>query len=392
MIKKTLTDEITKYRRLLHQHPQTAYEEEFISDFVAKKLKEWKIPYKRGYGKTGIVATINGEETYSKKAIGIRADMDALDILEADNKKWKSLTPGKMHGCGHDGHTSMLLGAAKYLKANPKFNGKVHLIFQPAEEGGRGAHAMVDDGLFKDFPCEQAFALHNWPGTPRGHFGTRPGPIMAASSRFDITIRGKGGHAAEPEKTRDPIVIASHIISALQTLVSRNTNPTRRAVISVTDFSAGSGAYNIIPDCAHLKGTLRNFKRDTRLQLVAQMEEMVTKIAEAMGASVDFNCEFILDTTVNDEESVHLCSEVAKTVSGITSVDTQFPGLMISEDFGEMLRHVRGAYVFIGQGEPDEPEHPSNYGLHNCNYDFNDKIIPIGVEYWAKLAEAALPL
>jgi len=364
-ISKALVSEMTKYRRILHQHPQTAYEEVFISDFVSEKLTEWGIKHKRGYGKTGLVATIEGKEKSSGKAIGIRADMDALDITEVDNKKWISKYPGKMHACGHDGHTAMLLGAAKYLKQHPDFNGKVHLIFQPAEEGGRGAHAMVDDGIFNDFPCDKVFALHNWPHTPRGHFGTRAGSIMAASSRFTITINGIGGHAAEPEKTVDPIVIGSHIISALQTLLSRNTHPGRR---------------------------VRNFRRDTRLGLVKQMREMVKNVGKAMGAKVDFECNFILDTTVNDEKCVELCADVARKVSGINKITTEFPGLMISEDFGEFARHVNGAYVFMGQGEPQDKERLCNYGLHTPEYDFNDDLIPIGIEYWVKLAQTALPL
>ena len=255
-----MKDEIAAYRRELHQNPQTAYEETFASDFIAGKLTEWGIPFERGFAVTGIVATIEGQSTTSGKAVALRADIDALNMVEKSGRPWASLTSGKMHGCGHDGHTAMLLGAAKHLAETRNFDGKVHLIFQPAEEGGAGAIRMIEEGLFKKYPVDAAFGLHNWPGMKFGEIGLKPGPIMASSDSFDITIIGKGGHAALPHLNIDPIVAGSHIVAALQSIVSRQVDPVDQGVVSITNFRAGTGAHNVIPERAELSGTYRSFR------------------------------------------------------------------------------------------------------------------------------------
>lgn len=385
-----LQEEIAGYRRSLHENPQTAYEETYASGLIQEKLSEWGIPFEAGLAKTGVVATITGQSTSSGKSIGLRADMDALDITEADNKPWKSKTPGKMHACGHDGHTAMLLGAAKYLSENNDFNGTVHLIFQPAEEGHKGAHAMIDEGLFEKFPCDQVFGVHNWPQLPIGTCATRPGPIMASADIFRMTIHGSGGHAAMPHKCVDPIVMGSQIVSALQTLVSRAVPPVEPAVVSVTYFSAGEGAHNIIPDEAKIIGTVRTYDQDVRQLLKERVGSTAQDIAQAMGGSVSYEYDEVLDPTINDPQATEFCGEIAKDIFGDTNVDTNVDPSMGGEDFGAMLLNTPGCYIWIGQGEPDDADSNHNHGLHTPRYDFNDDIIPIGVEYWVRLVEQAL--
>ena len=387
-----LKDEIAAYRRELHQNPQTAYEETFASGLVQKKLKEWGIKFEAGLGKTGVVATIEGATNKSGKRVGLRADMDALDIIEEDNKPWKSKNPGKMHACGHDGHTAMLLGAAKYLKDNPNFDGTVHLIFQPAEEGGRGAHAMINEGLFSKFPCDQVYGLHNWPSIPKGKIAMRTGPIMASSDVFRMEILGKGGHAAQPHRTVDPIVIGAQIISALQTLISRTTPPTDPAVISITNFNAGTGAHNIIPDHAKLVGTVRTYDQKLRLLLKERIGETARGIAQAMGADIKYEYDFVLDPTINEEKSTEFCAAIAAKLVGADNVDADVAPSMGGEDFGAMLLERPGCYIWMGQGEPDQASSNHNFGLHTPRYDFNDEIIPLGIEYWARIVEESLPL
>lgn len=387
-----MKDEIAACRRAMHENPQTAYEEEFASNLVCEKLTEWGIPFERGLGKTGVVATITGQKTDSGRAIGLRADMDALDIEEAENKEWRSKNPGKMHACGHDGHTALLLGAAKYLNETRNFDGTVHLIFQPAEEGAKGAHAMMDDGLFDKFPCDEVFGLHNWPYLPRGEFAIAPGPAMASADVFRMTIKGEGGHAAAPHRTVDPIVVGAQIVTALQTLVSRNTDPIESAVISITNFNAGTGAHNIIPDNAELEGTLRTFDQDLRKMLSDKIGTLASSIAEGMGASVDYEFDFILDPTVNDPAWAAFCADIASKLVGPENVEPNGPPCMGGEDFGAMLLEKPGAYILMGQGEPDDPDSNHNQGLHTPRYDFNDECIPLGVEYWGSLVETALPL
>lgn len=387
-----LKEEITAARRELHQNPQTAYEETFASDLVAKKLTDWGIPFKRGMAGTGIVATIEGQKTDSGKAIGLRADMDALDMIETSGQPWASKIPGKMHGCGHDGHTAMLLGAAKYLSETRNFNGKVHLIFQPAEEGGAGAMKMIAEGLFKQFPMKAVYGMHNWPGIPRGKMGLRPGPIMASSDSFDIVITGKGGHAALPHLNIDPIVAGSHIVTALQSIVSRQVDPVDQGVVSITNFKAGQGAHNVIPEQAHLSGTYRAFRVETRKLLQQRIEEIATGLAKTFNTTIEIKFHDGYDPTINTPEESVFCANIARELLGAGNVDDNVEPCMGAEDFGAMLLEAPGCYVWMGQGEPDKKDSPHNKFLHNTGYDFNDEIIPLGVEYWARLAEAALPL
>ena len=387
-----LKDECAAWRRAMHEHPQTAYEETFASDLVSEKLTAWGIRHERGLAKTGIVATIEGQKNTSGKRIGLRADMDALDILEENNKPWVSKIPGKMHGCGHDGHTAMLLGAAKSLNETRNFDGIVHLIFQPAEEGAHGAATMIKEGLFKKFPCDSVYGLHNWPYLPRGTIGLRTGPIMAAADRFSITVSGLGGHAASPHRAVDPIVIASHIVTALQSLVSRSVDPVDTAVISVTNLNAGTGAFNVIDEKAELSGTIRSFNPQTRTFLKKRVLEMAGDIAKSFGGSAIGSYAEGYDATVNSPEATAFCAAVARKVAGDVNVDDHIDPSMGAEDFGAMLTERPGCYIVLGQGEPATPDSPHNHGLHTPRYDFNDEIIPLGVEYWTSLVEAALPL
>jgi len=386
-----LGEEIAGYRRSLHENPQTAYEEEFASSLVQEKLTQWGIPFEAGLAKTGVVATIEGRRNKSGKAIGLRADMDALDITEDPaGKPHASKNPGKMHACGHDGHTAMLLGAAKYLSENNDFDGIVHLIFQPAEEGAKGAHAMLDEGLFERFPCQQIFGMHNWPQLPKGTCAMRAGPIMACADVFHLTVKGSGGHAAMPHKTVDPIVVGAQIVTALQTLVSRNVCPTDPAVVSVTYFAAGEGAHNIIPDEAKLTGTVRAYDEEVRQMLKRKIGEVAGAIAQSMGGSVDYSYDEVLDPTVNDPKATAFCGDIAKGIFGEHNVDTDVDPSLGGEDFGAMLNHVPGCYIWVGQGDAQDPQSKHNQGLHTARYDFNDEIIPIGMEYWVRVVEGAL--
>ena len=387
-----MKDEIAGYRRAMHEHPQTAYEETFASDLVAAKLAEWGIRHERGMAKTGVIATIEGQTNISGRRVGLRADMDALDILEEHNKPWVSKIPGKMHGCGHDGHTAMLLGAAKYLNENRNFDGIVHLIFQPAEEGAGGAYLMIKEGLFKSYPCDQVFGLHNWPSLPAGVIGMRPGPMMAAADRFTITIEGRGGHAAMPHRTVDPIVIASHVVTALQTLISRSVDPVDTAVISVTNLNAGTGAFNVIADRAEMSGTIRSFDAKTREFLKKRVLEVAADIARSLGGSAHGRYGEGYDPTINTPEATAFCAGVARKIAGDANVNDNINPSMGAEDFGAMLMERPGCYIVLGQGDPADPASPHNQGLHTPRYDFNDEIIPMGIEYWASLVEAALPL
>jgi len=386
-----LKDEIAAYRRALHEHPQTAYEETFANDLIASKLTEWGISFDCGLAQTGIVATIRGQKTDSGKSIALRADMDALNMTETSGQPWASKTPGKMHGCGHDGHTAMLLGAAKYLSENPDFNGTVHLIFQPAEEGGAGAIRMIEQGLFQKYKIDAVYGLHNWPGLPIGTIGLRPGPIMASSDTFEITLTGKGGHAALPHTTIDPIAAGAQIVSALQTVLSRQIDPVDQAVLSVTNFNAGSGASNVIPDTATFIGTWRTFKPETRAFIKQRIEDITKTIAQAFGVKASFVFNDGYDPTINDPAQAAFCAGIAKDLLGAQNVFDSVEPCMGAEDFGAMLAQVPGCYIWMGQGLPDQPNSPHNKGLHNSGYDFNDEIIPIGIEYWTRLVQTMLP-
>lgn len=387
-----MKDEIAAYRRALHEHPQTCYEETFASDLIAQKLTEWGITFERGIAVTGIVATIAGQTNNSGKAIALRADMDALDMTDESGQPWASKIPGKMHGCGHDGHTAMLLGAAKYLSETRNFDGKVHLIFQPAEEGGSGAIRMIEQGLFKKYPVQAVYGMHNWPGLPKGTIALRPGPIMASSDSFQITVTGKGGHAAMPHLNIDPIVAAAQIVTNLQSIVSRQIAPVDQAVVSITNFNAGSGAFNVIPEKAVLTGTFRAFRVETRALLKRRIGEIAAAVAAAHGTRIEMVMNDGYDPTINTPVQSAFCADIARGIVGDANVNAAVDPCMGAEDFGAMLQEVPGCYIWMGQGEPDKKDSPHNKGLHNTKYDFNDDIIPTGVEYWARLVEAALPL
>lgn len=386
-----MQNELAAYRREMHRHPQTSFEETFASDLVAGKLAAWGIPFERGIGQTGIVATITGTKSDSGKAIGIRADMDALDIPEAENKDWVSTFPGKMHGCGHDGHTSILLGVAKYLFQNNNFNGVVHLIFQPAEESGSGANAMIADGLFKRFPCDAVYALHNWPYAKLGQIEVNAGPAMAHVDYFEVHIIGRGGHASKPHTCVDPIVIAAQVITTLQTVISRAKDPFEPGVLSVTNINGGTGAFNVTPDRVVFNGTVRTYSHTLREKIENRIKEIAQSIAADFGAKAECLYEHKIDATINDPKQAAFCARIAEAVVGADHVSMDGPPSMGGEDFGSFLDHCPGAYVKMGQGT-DDLSSPCNHGLHNPSYDFNDDLIPLAIEYWTRLVEEALPL
>ncbi len=383
--------EATAWRRELHQHPQTMYEEEYASDFVAKKLAEWGIPHERGIAKTGIVGTIEGRRNASGRAVAFRADMDALDLTEASGQPWSSQTSGKMHGCGHDGHTATLLTLAWYLKQTRNFDGVVRLIFQPAEEGGRGAFRMLDEGLLERFPFDEIYGYHNIPGIPRGLFAICAGPMLAAVDVFEIRLKGKGGHAGIPHITCDMIPAAAQLVLALQTLVSRESDPMLAAVVSVTNVQAGTGADNVIPDAARLTGTVRTFDAGVRNHIEKRMQEMAQSTAVMFRGTSEFEYRRLMDATVNDAEATAYCQAAAAAIVGAESVKTM-PPIMGGEDFGGFLQVRPGAFIAIGQTETDAAESPHNAGLHTPQYDFNDAILPLAAEYFAELAERRLPV
>lgn len=384
-----MKEEVAGWRRELHMNPGIKHEEEFANQFIKARLDDIGIPYKDGYGGYGIVATIEGRQNTSGKTVGLRADIDALPITEEGDKPWVSKIDGKMHACGHDGHTATVLGVAKYLAETRNFDGKVHLIFQPAEEGGQGAEKMIADGLFKDFPCDVVYAFHNWPFLQKGKAAIRPGPFMASSDEFHLTIRGKGGHAALPHGCVDPIVIAAQIITTAQSLVSRQTDPIEPSVISFTDLHGGEGACNVIPDTVTLKGTIRTFNETVRQNLHAGFKRCVESICAMNGA--DFNLDLIrnLDATINDANEAEFCANIAASILGEENINRNEPPCMGGEDFGAMIEDRPGAYIWIGQGE-DDPNSPHSQGLHTPRYDFNDEILPTTIEYMAELVETKL--
>jgi len=382
-------EEIKTIRRDLHAHPEIAFEEQRTSDIVAKYLESWGIPIERGLGGTGVVGIVKGDQP-GDCAIGLRADMDALPMQELNTFPHASKHEGKMHGCGHDGHTAMLLAAAKYLAQHRDFAGTVYLIFQPAEEGGNaGARKMIEDGLFKKFPMNAVFGMHNWPGMPAGQFGVTSGPIMASSNLFTISVEGKGCHAGMPHLGQDPIMATVQIASALQTIVSRNRHPMQAAVLSITQIHAGS-AMNVIPGEAEIKGTVRTFTNETLDMVEARMKEISASIAQAMGcvAKVDFQRKY--PPTINSEKETQLCIEVMRSIVGSDNVDPKVTPTMGAEDFAFMLQEVPGCYVWIGNGTGDHREHGHGMGpcmLHNGSYDFNDELLPLGATYWVRLVE-----
>jgi len=384
--------ELQQIRRDLHAHPELCYEEHRTSDVVADKLSEWGIPVIRGLGVTGVVGIIkNGS---SKRAIGLRADMDALPMQEVNTFPHASRHPGKMHACGHDGHTAMLLGAAKHLAEHRNFDGTVYLVFQPAEEGGAGAKRMIADGLFEQCPMDAIYGMHNWPGIPTGHMSVCAGPMMASSNEFFVTVKGKGAHAAQPHKGIDPVMTAVQIAQGWQTIISRQKSPLDTAVLSLTQIHAGS-ASNVIPDEAEMVGTVRTFTTPVLDMIEQRMEEIATHTAAAYGAQVDFRFRRNYPPLVNHAKETQFAVEVMQAVVGADKVDDQVEPTMGAEDFAYFLQEKPGCYIFIGNGEGDHRSGGHGLGpcvLHNGSYDFNDNLLPIGASFWVKLAETALPL
>jgi len=375
-------DELTGWRRDIHAHPELGFEETRTSDVVAQKLEAFGIEVTRGVGKTGLVGRLRAGN--SPRAIGLRADMDCLPILEANSFAHRSQNAGRMHACGHDGHTTMLLGAAKYLAATKNFDGTVHFIFQPAEEGLGGADAMVKDGLFERFPCDAIFGMHNRPGLAIGKFQIRPGPMMAGGAFFDIHVTGVGAHGARPEAGIDPVIVGAHIATALQTIVSRNVRPADTAVLSVTQIHGGD-AYNVIPEKAVLRGTVRCFS-DAVMNLVEdRMRRIADGVAGGLGARAEVDFRALFPALVNHADEAQFIADCAADVVGEANVNRNSNPVMASEDFAIMLKSVPGAYIQIGNGEGE-----GGCEVHNPNYDFNDAALPFGASLFARLVEKRL--
>jgi amidohydrolase len=373
--------EIMGWRHHLHENPELLYEVHETAAFVAARLREFGVDQVvTGVGRTGVVGIIRGRGT-STRAIGLRADMDALPIEEATGLPYASKVPGKMHACGHDGHTSMLLGAAKYLAETRNFDGSVVVIFQPAEEGGAGAKAMIDDGLFDRFPMDEVYGIHNAPGVPVGTLMTRPGPLQASSDEFEIIVKGKGGHAAEPHRAIDTTLVAAHIVIALHSIVSRNVDPLKRVVLTVGTFWTDSAASNIIPDEARMAGTVRTLDPEYRTIAEARIRDVVTHTAAAYGATAQMIWDPGYPVTVNDPQGAARAADAARAV-GLHVIDDADP-IMPSEDFSYMLEQVPGAYVFLGNGDTPMCHHPK--------YVFDDEAIPYGCSFFAELVERRLP-
>jgi hippurate hydrolase len=378
-----LADEVTAWRRDFHENPELLYDVHRTAGIVAEKLKGFGCDeVATGLGQTGVVAVIKGRTNASGRVIGLRADMDALPIEEATSLPYASKVPGKMHACGHDGHTAMLLGAAKYLAETRHFDGTAVVIFQPAEEGGGGGNAMVKDGLMERFGIQEVYGMHNWPGLPVGHFAMKAGPIMAAADRFTVTIEGKGGHGAYPQDCIDPIVTAAHVITALQTVASRSVDPLQSLVVSVCTVKAGE-AFNVIPQTAALLGTVRTLSPEVRDLAEARIRAIIENVCAAFGARAQVEYSRGYPVTVNDAARTEFVASVAKDVAGESAVDTTIRPEMGAEDFSFMLEKRPGAYVFLGNGD--------TAGVHHPAYDFNDEAIPYGVSLWAKIIETGMP-
>ena len=373
---RSYADELTALRRDLHAHPEIGFEEVRTSAIVAEHLERFGIEVHRGLGKTGVVGVLRGRP--GPRRIGLRADMDALPITEETNLPYRSTHPGKMHACGHDGHTTMLVGAARYLAETRDFDGTAVFVFQPAEEGLGGARAMIADGLFEKFPVDEIYALHNAPQGPHGVFQTRTGPMMAAADFFDIRITGRGAHAAMPQQGIDPIVIATGLAQAMQSIVSRNSDPLKAAVVSITQIHAGA-AYNVIPESAHLAGTVRTFDATLRKLVGRRIRELAQGFATAYGATIEVDLRDVFSVLDNSAEQAQAAAEIASELFGAERVDADTIPRMGSEDFADMVAAVPGAYAWLGA--------TPGPGLHNASFDFDDSLIPLGAAYLARVVE-----
>lgn len=376
-------NEMTAWRRDIHAHPEIAFEEHRTAGIVAAKLESFGLTVTTGIAGTGVVGTLTRGR--GNRSIGLRADLDALPILETNEFEHKSKHQGMMHACGHDGHTCMLLGAAKYLAESGEFEGTVHFIFQPAEENEGGGRAMIEDGLFEKFPVESVFGMHNIPGMPVGTFAVKPGPMMAAFDVFRLTVTGRGGHAAMPHLTVDPIVVGAKIVDAYQTIISRFNDPLDPAVLSITQFHGGD-AYNVIPNQVEIRGCTRCFSPKIQEKLELQMRQMAEQICAAYGASVDFFYERRYPPTINSPAEAEVAGDVAAAIVGADRVNRNPRSAMGSEDFAYMLMEKPGSYIWIGNGDGE-----GSCMVHNPGYDFNDDILSLGATYWVRMAETILP-
>ena len=382
-----LHEDMVTWRHHIHKHPELSFKEDLTSDYIAAVLEANDIEMHRGLAVTGIVATIHGKK--EGRVIGLRADMDALPIQEKNDFSHKSVHDGKMHACGHDGHSTMLLGAAVHLKENNNFSGTVHFIFQPAEEGGGGGRVMVEEGIFEKFPCEAVYGMHNWPGMAEGQFAVHDTAVMAANETLKISIKGKGGHAAMPDQCVDPVVIGAQIITALQSVVSRNVAPLDSAVVSITMLDAGFVS-NVIPNDMNLTGSLRYFSTDVGNEVKAKIKKIVEGISHSMGATATFSSTPNYPATVNTPKHAELCAKAAAEVVGSSNVLRNEKPSMGSEDFSFLLNASEGAYIWIGNGLVPEDGPEGGCMLHNTEYDFNDEILPLGSSYWVQLVQGIL--
>ncbi len=386
---KRLTEwhgELTAFRRDLHAHPELGFEEKRTAQRVVAALRAAGVDeIHEGIGKTGVVGVIHGASGAGGRMLGLRADMDALPLAEDNDFAWRSCTRGRMHACGHDGHTTMLVGAARYLAETRRFAGSAVLIFQPGEEGFAGAKAMIDDGLFERFPVEAVYAMHNWPSLPPGHVGVNPGPMMAAADRIEIVVHGKGGHGAHPYLAVDPVLVAGHIITAVQSIVARNVSPVDSAVISLCAMQAGdTGAFSVIPREARLVGTVRTFRPEVQDMVEERLARLVDSVAVGFGATATLHYTRTYPATINSGEHAEFAADVAASLVGEDRVLRQMPPSMGAEDFSFMLQVKPGAYLRLGQG--------GGAFLHNPRYDFNDEVLPLGAALFAGLVERSMPL
>jgi hippurate hydrolase len=376
-----LHDEITEWRRDIHAHPEILFETHRTSALVADKLKEFGCDeVVTGIGRTGVVGVIRGKSTGSGKVIGLRADMDALPIHEATGVDYASKTPGAMHACGHDGHTAMLLGAARYLAETRNFDGTAVVIFQPAEEGGGGGKEMCDDGLMERFGIQEVYGMHNWPGKPVGSFAIRPGAFFAATDQFDIEVTGRGGHAAKPHETVDTTVMAAHLVTMLQTIASRNADPVDQVVVSVTSFQTSSTAFNVIPASVHLRGTVRTMSTAMRDLAERRIRDLCAHVTAGFGGQAEVTYHRGYPVMVNHEEQTDFAAGVARRIAGDCD---EAPLVMGGEDFAFMLEERPGAYILVGNGDTAM--------VHNPEYNFNDEAIPAGCSWWAGIVEERMP-